>query len=79
MAPLIIEWARATRRESALRRGELARRSRESARASHQLAEHCRVWDKEVARAETNRRKLPEWPAWAPPDPDLIRTLVVLD
>jgi hypothetical protein len=79
VAPLIIEWARATRRESALRRRELAQRSSESARASRQLADHCRVWDKEVARAETNRRKLPEWPAWAPPDPDLIRTLVVLD
>ena len=79
MASLIVEWARATRRESALRRGERARLSSVSARASHQLAEHCRVWEKEVARAEKNRRKLPEWPAWAPPDPDLIRTLVPLD
>jgi hypothetical protein len=44
VAPLIVEWARATRRESALGRAELARLSSASARASHQLAERCRVW-----------------------------------
>ena len=81
MAPLagVIQWARLTRRESALLRGELSRRSQESARASSRLAEGRCAAARELERAETNRRALPEWPAWAPPDPELIRTLVPLD
>ena len=79
MAPLIVEWARATRRESVLRRGEREALSVASAVAIGQLGERRRVLAAEFARAEANRRNLPEWPAWAPPDPDLIRTLVVLD
>jgi hypothetical protein len=81
MAPLngVIKRAQTTRRESMLRRGELSRRSRESQLATGRLAAGRRVAAHELERAETNSRLLPEWPAWAPPDPELIRTLVLVD
>jgi hypothetical protein len=44
------------------------------ARATGQLAERRRVVAEEIERADAAER-----PAWAPPDPDLIRTLVLLD
>jgi hypothetical protein len=81
VAPLvgIIEWAQLTRRESVLLRGELSQRSQESASASGRLAEGRCTAARELERAEMNRRVLPEWPAWAPPDPELLRTLVRVD
>jgi hypothetical protein len=81
VAPLegVIEHAQATRRETSLRRGELSRRSRESKLATSRLAARRRRAASELERAERNRRLLPEWPAWAPPDAELIRTLVSVD
>jgi hypothetical protein len=81
VAPLasVIEHAQAARRETAVRRGELVLRSRESRLGTSRLAAGLRTATRQLERAKTNNELLPAWPAWAPPDADLIRTLVSVD